>query len=494
MTKKILLGANYSIIEPLGLLHLSTVARQEGYDPKIMLVNDGNFGEIEAEVRKSSPDYVGFQSFTGNHLKAFNFLDRIKDNRVKTILGGPHATYFPTESVRHADYVVVSEGFDSLRRILRGEADKGIVHLMKTEPFPASDRENFYKDHPVHRDNPIKSIITKTGCPYSCTYCYNSSGLKNLEGQLGPDQYGEMKRALGKSGRLFVDSQRSVIGVLDELEMIKKVAPKTKMIYFQDDVFGSNIDWLREFSKKYDQSFKYHAQLRFEFANPNKASGRERLELLKASGCTGLTFAIESADPIVRKEVLRRNTGESLIFDTLTYASGCGFKVRTEQMLGLPLGATMDKTPINLDADLKTLELNVKLNEKTGLPNLAWASIFSPYSGTELARYCATHGFSDLDMDEIPATFFEKSILRFPKEWVGPDLSAENVPQWMDPEELKKYHQNLIDLRNTFSTFAGIPSGHELARDFIDQEDRSIGGLDAVLKKHKFDRIIYGVK
>jgi hypothetical protein len=249
-----------------------------------------------------------------------------------------------------------------------------------------------------------------------------------------------------------------------------------------------------EFAEKYDQSFEYHAQLRFEYADPNKASGRERLDLLKASGCTGFTFAIESADPVVRKEVLNRTTKEGVMFDTLAYASELGFKVRTEQMLGLPLGATTERTDINLDADLRTLELNVRLREETGLPNLAWASIFSPYSGTALARYCADHGFSDLDMDKLPSSFFDGSTLNFPRDWVGPELNVGDRSQWMNNEELAKYRKDLLDLRNLFSTFAAIPRGHELARDFLEQDDRSLKGLDAVSKKHKFDRIIYGVR
>jgi len=494
MSNKILLGANYSIIEPLGLLHLSSVAKQEGYDPKIMLVKDGDFSEMEAEIKRNSPDYVGFQSFTGNHLGVFDFFDRIRGEETKTILGGPHATYFPAESAKHSDYVVVSEGFNSLRRILNGAVDPGIVHLQKTEAFPPSDRVDFYRDHAVHRNNPIKSIITKTGCPYSCTYCYNSSGLANLKGQVGAAQLSEMKAALGKSDRLFVNSQRSVSDVLDEIALIKTVSPKTKMLYFQDDVFGANIDWLREFSKRYDKSFSYHAQLRFEYANPGKGPCKERLDLLKASGCTGLTFAIESADPIVRREVLNRNMDNGLVFNVLNYASQLGFKIRTEQMLGLPLGATEERTDINLDADLKILRMNVELRERTGLPNLAWTSIFSPYSGTELARYCAEHGFSDLNMDEIPNTFFDKSLLRFPKNWVGPSLTAEDSSLWLPAEELEVYRANLVDLKNHFSTFARIPRGHELARDFLSQDDRSAKKFDNLLKKHTFDRIIYYVK
>jgi radical SAM superfamily enzyme YgiQ (UPF0313 family) len=494
MPKKILFGANHSIIEPLGLLHLSTVAKEEGYDPQIMLARDGNFDEMLDEVRRQNPEYVGVQSFTGNHREAFDFLEAARSLGAKTIIGGPHPTYFPKESEAHADYVVISEGFNSLRRILRGDAEEGIVALVEKEPFPQSDREQFYRDSPVHRDNPIKSLITKTGCPFSCTYCYNSSNIDLLRGILSDEDFDRMEAAIGNGGRLFANSQRSVQDVLDEISGIRRMAPATKMIYFQDDVFGADLNWLEEFAQKFDCGIGYHAQMRFEAVNPDTAGGRSRLDLLKSSGCTGLTFAIESADPIVRREVLNRRMDQSLIFEALDYVGHLGLPVRTEQMLGLPLGATKVETPINIEADIETLRLNVELKQKTGRPDLAWASIFVPYVGTRLAKYSADHGFSDLNMADIPASFFESSTLKFPNRWVGPSLSTEDPSLWLSDSDQERHRKDLFDLRTCFSTFAQIPKGDELARDFLSQPDRSLVRLDKLLKGHSFDRIIYGTK
>jgi len=235
MTKSILLGANYSIIEPLGLLHLSTIAKQEGFDPKIILIKNGNFEEMESERKRTNPRYIGMQLFTGNHTDAFKYFNTIREFETEIIIGGPHATYFPKESSKHADYVVVSEGFNSFRRILQGRVKRGIIALEKQESFPLSDRESFYRDYKEHKQNPIKNIITKTGCPYSCTYCYNSSKLSNLEKELSRISYKKMKKVLGRGERLFVNAQRSVNEILSELESIKKFSSNTKMIYFQDD-------------------------------------------------------------------------------------------------------------------------------------------------------------------------------------------------------------------------------------------------------------------
>jgi len=491
---KVLLAARHSVLEQLGLMHLATVARQEGYDPKIMLDKNGDFRNVFEEVRRSGPAYVGVQSFTGNHIAAYDFLDSIRGLGAETIIGGPHPTYFPEESAKHADYAVVSEGFDPFRRILRGEASKGIVVPLRKESFPDPDRKSFYNDHPEHRANPIKNVITSTGCPYSCTYCYNSSRVDGLVDVVDSAQLDRMKDAFGKNTRLFVTSQRPVSDVLREIATIRSLAPKTKMIYFQDDVFGASLDWLEEFARKHD-GFPYHAQERFEYADSNGGNGGgKRLELLKSSGCTGITFAIESANPVVRREVLNRRTEQSLMFQVLEHASSLGLRVRTEQMLGLPLGATSVETPINIDADIETLALNVNLKEQTGLPDLAWASIFVPYYGTKLARDCERWGHSNLDMRDIPPSFFDKSTLKFPRNWVGPGLSPEDSSLWLPSDDQEKYVNDLSILRAGFAAFAHFPRGDEFARDFLDQPDSSLAGVGEILKAHLFDRRIYGTR
>ena len=82
---------------------------------------------------------------------------------------------------------------------------------------------------------------------------------------------------------------------------------------------------------------------------------------MRAAGGFSLTLAIESADDHVRKEVLDRATPESLMFDGMRNLRERGFRVRTEQITALPYGATSKPSPINIDADLELVELNVML-------------------------------------------------------------------------------------------------------------------------------------
>lgn len=453
---KILFAARYSVIEPLGLLHLSAIAKQEQWDPFIVLFRGTDFTDVSSAIECIKPDLVGFSLYTGNHQKV---LEYIKTLTIPTILGGYHATYFPDECLKYADYVVLSEGLHGLRSILRQEAPKGIVPFTQQEPITAPDRVTLYSAYPEFNNSPIKSIITHTGCPFACSYCYNSSKIN------------------GK--RLFPFSARTVKSVIGEIKNIIKFSPATKIVYFQDDVFGADLKWLKEFADK--NKIKFHAQTRFEYANPKSHVCRERLNILKDCGCTGLTLAIESASPVIRKELLNRHTPQDLIFSSMSYLSKVGFKVRTEQMLGLPYGLTKEKTSVGIKADLEILKLNVKLKEETGLPTLAWASIFSPYQGTVLGKYCKDNGFYEGDNVDAPETFFQRSVLQMKKEWMG---------QWMNGEELLDYRNKLDALRNIFQLSARLPKGHEFAEEFISGLP-TLDGLSATLRKFSYDTELY---
>ena len=132
--KRVLLGAKYSVIEPLGLLHLSSIAKEEGWQPKITLVKDNNFKDFDKTLNEFNPQYVGFTVYTGNHRQIFSYCDKLKEKNknIKIIFGGPHATYFPQESLRYADYVVVSEGFNGFREILKDNTPPRNNTLNKT--------------------------------------------------------------------------------------------------------------------------------------------------------------------------------------------------------------------------------------------------------------------------------------------------------------------------------------------------------------------------
>ena len=471
---RILLGAAYSVIEPLGLLHLGGLARNLGYATAYELVKDHDYSDFFDRIDEFRPDIVGFNVYTGNHLPLFAAFEKLKKDHptLTTIIGGPHATYFPAEGAQHADYVVMSEGFHGLRKILTEVPRKGIIPMSQIEDFPHPDRETFYAEHPVHRNSPIKSIITETGCPYQCCYCYNSSTVEDIKENMPAHEAQLIGSLSQRAGRLFPRNNRSIESVIKEAREIAEKWP-TQVIYMQDDVLGSDITnggFVEQLGLKWPQEvgLPFHGQMRWEMVKP------KRLDMLQKAGLFGLTLAIESSIPTIRSEILNRGMADQIVFDGMREVVSRGLKVRTEQITGLPYGGTRIKTPMNLEADLHLLAYNIKLKAETGGPTMAWASTLAPYVGTKLGAYCKTNGHyyylpEHVGNNDVPDTFFEASVLRFPKEWIGPSLKdkKDDSGVWLENQDLSAYRGQNAELRRKFNLFAEIPEGHLLAEQYL---------------------------
>jgi radical SAM superfamily enzyme YgiQ (UPF0313 family) len=493
---RILFGATYSSIEPLGLLYLSGLARDLGWEPHIRLVSRNDFTDFCKAVKELKPEVIGFTCYTGNHLPVYACFERVKKDypAIRTVIGGPHATYFPEMSLGFADNVVVSEGFDALTRILQRRVGRGILYPTRLMPFPQPERRRFYSDYPEHKINPIKNIITMTGCPFACTYCYNSSSIEGTMGsKLNAQEIERLKHILGSSGRLFPINMRSPQAVISEINSVMELSPETKLFYWQDDTLGvsRHLKFLKEFHRQYKLKIPFHGQTRFEILNPETQRGREVLETIQNIGFNGLTMAIEAADYMVRKEILNRAMTDEIIFNTTARLAQASFRLRTEQITGLPYGATTAKTAINLDADIAILKLNLELRRKTGLPNISWATTLIPYLGTAMSNYCIQHGFTTEEKTMNPEDgYHERSVLRHLKQYVGPSLlQKKDRPEiWLEHADQERYREQNTQLRYNFHVLAYLScladAEEFVARHLCKRTEFSAAALNADMRDY----------
>lgn len=493
---RILFGATYSSIEPLGLLYLSGLARDLGWDPHIRLIRHNDFSDFHQTVAELKPEIVGFTCYTGNHRSIYTCFDRIRQEHpaIRTVIGGPHATYFPKMSLDFADNVIVSEGFDALTRILQGRAGRGILYPTRLMDFPQPERRRFYRDYPEHKINPIKNIISMTGCPFACTYCYNSSNIRDTMGnKLPPEEIAALERVMGSAGRLFPINLRAPAAVIREISQVLELAPETKLFYWQDDTLGvaRHLEFLKEFHRQYTLKIPFHGQTRFEMIAPKTARGRQVLEIIKAIGFNGLTMAIEAADGVVRKEVLNRAMSDAIIFDAVAELGARGFRLRTEQITGLPYGATSARTAINLEADLAILKLNLDLRRKTGLPNISWATTLIPYLGTAMSDYCLKYGFVTAEAALNPEKgYHETSVLKHLRQYLGPALlrKKDEPSVWLPPAEQERYRRQNTQLRYNFHLLAylsGLPDAEAfVARHLQQSPEFSVAALNTDLRDY----------
>ncbi len=380
MRKRILMVARYYSIEPLGILYLTGLIRDAGWECRVVLVHESDFEPVYEAVRQWQPHLVGFQIWTGYHMHAFVACDKVRTMGVPVIIGGPHATYFDNDCAKHADYVVKGGGFGLLREILDDHSPSGIRFdkAGREEVFPLPDRGVVYDAYPELGRSPIKSIFSSVGCPFTCTYCYAPT-FNSMHGG-------------------FKLTMRPVSDIIAEARDVMDHWP-TKMFYFQDDIWGYEKRWLEEFAERWPQEVDvpFHVQIRLELTR--HAAGDRRLDLFAEAGCSGISLAIESGNDFLRDHVLFRHMPGELIEEGCKKIMERGMTLRTEQILAVPFSDTT--------TDLATLGLNSRIQ-----PTMMWTSILAPYAGTDMGTIASNYGFYNGNNDDLAESFFDRSVLQ----------------------------------------------------------------------------------
>jgi radical SAM superfamily enzyme YgiQ (UPF0313 family) len=195
-----------SLFLPLGPMYLIERLRQEEYE--VTFLDGGTAGTADEVVDALRDDTiaVGVSTMSGSQLK--NALDIVRHVRrraadIPIIWGGVHVTALPEQSLRaeEVDYIVWGEGegpfitvLDALRRerpeTLHGVAgvgcktggkyvigaNSGYTDMGRTFHLPYDmlemDRYRRKMALGAEREYPV---WTSRGCPFSCTFCSNSS-------------------------------------------------------------------------------------------------------------------------------------------------------------------------------------------------------------------------------------------------------------------------------------------------------------------------------
>jgi len=445
-------------IEPLGIMQLSACLKKAGHETDLVTTEEG----YKEKIREWKPEIIAYSVMTGNHK---NFLELNKELKKKfnfiSLFGGPHATFFRDLIEEDGvDVVCIGEGDEAVvelaNRLETGENIKTIPNLnvknsgeiykntvrdliedLDDLPFP--DREIVNKYEKI-RNDPIKHFIAGRGCPYNCRYCFN-------------EKYAEVYNGKGRRVRF-----RSVNNVIEEVkDVINKYS--TRVVYFQDDTFILNKEWLREFSEKYKEiGLPFHCHVRANLVD------EEIVRLLKEANCYSVHIAAETADDKLRNEVLNRNMSKEEIINACKLLRKYRIRFMMQSMIGLPGGS--------LEKDFETLKLNIKCK-----PTYAWVSIFQPYPGTELEKYCKENGYlEDINYDDIASNFYERSILN-----IEDKKKIEHLQRWFGytVEHPFLYYSGLLKLFISFPRWKGLNRWYRnLYRNFRDRKDNELYGVE----------------
>lgn len=338
--------------ERLGIEYLSAALKKAGHETELALDLSlfpgrdlvsrtlagvfGGSGEIVRKTRDFRPDIACFSVVTQDYRWALGAASTVKavSPRTMTAFGGPHATAVPDRVIRekNVDVCCIGEGDAAIVQLadaVAAEKDHSeIANLwVKSESgisknpcrpliedmdgLPSPDKDLYYRDYASML--PGYTIQASRGCPFTCSYCHNSrlSGL-----------YGASARHLRR---------RSPGNVLSEL-----VAARRRYgfdhIRFEDEVFSTDIAWLREFLPRYARE----VGLSFDCSIHPKFAGPEVIALLKSAGCAVARMGVQSINENTRRDTLDRRHTNDEIKTILADCRKSGLFVVCDNIFGLP--------------------------------------------------------------------------------------------------------------------------------------------------------------
>lgn len=282
---------------PLGLVQLAAVLEEQKIDVKIIDCTALNMGRqaLAEAIRQEQPDIVGATALTSFLYKAVEVAEVAKDvdRRIITVLGGPHATYLPEETLKEnaaIDIVACGEGeriiVDLVRYIERGgqlSEVRGIGFrsngsVILTEPQPLVDVDKL--PLPAYHLLPMQkyyfallgrfaTVIASRGCPHRCTFCSEWRFWGGRWRQRDPKKIG------------------------DELELLVRKY-KIESIWFGDDCFNVSAEMVRGICdeiKTRNLSFNWFYQGRADLL----VEHRDLLPLMRETGNRMVQIGIEAS-------------------------------------------------------------------------------------------------------------------------------------------------------------------------------------------------------
>ncbi|MBN2482681.1 MAG: B12-binding domain-containing radical SAM protein [Candidatus Omnitrophica bacterium] len=287
---------------PLTLAYLAAILKKTGHQVHIIDANilRLSFAEVIKEIRKSDPDILGFTVTTATFHNVRAWIKKIKEIvSLPVIIGGALVSIYPHEVMAHPeiDYALQGSGLSALPEFLTVLGNSGDLNSVSGLCFRKDDvlyvnpredqQDSFLKmPHPARELLPngryfssfsqrknFTAVVTMKGCPFECTYCSRPDPLQI----------------------------RDIDDVIEELkECYDRFSVRD--VDFYDTVFTLDrqrtIDLCQRIRRN-RLSLSWMARTRIHLVD------EELLKEMAQSGCRMLMYGIESADPMIQKNLNR---------------------------------------------------------------------------------------------------------------------------------------------------------------------------------------------
>jgi len=381
--KTLLINPPYPFSEipilPMGLSYLAGVLEHGGHEVQVLdlLVSKYSKEKIKNKLKECQPDIVGVTSVTLNYPIASEILKYTKsvDKDVITIIGGPHVTFAPVETLTEApwiDIVVKGEGERTILDIVSGkklaEID-GIAYRDKADGIKMTGERHLIENldglpSPAKHLFPLSrylaldvhaSILTGRGCPFNCIFCVGS--------KMGG------RRVRYRNPKLIID------------EIEQDLATGFREVNFEDDHLTLNHQHLNAICDEIiarGLKFNWSAFSRVDTVN------LEILRKMRQAGCTWLLYGVESGNQEIL-DIIKKKITLQKVKDAVDMAKEVGIGILASFILGLP-----GETPETMRQSLQFAQ---------GLKASYGFHVLSPFPGTEVREKAAEYGIEILTSD-----------------------------------------------------------------------------------------------
>ena len=338
--------------------------------------------EVRSIIKEYKPTVVGISTMTPNFASACNVAQLVKefDENILVIVGGPHPSIAGKSSMAcpYIDIAVRGEGEKTIVDLLNAVSKsdcidnvKGIMfrngkHVIENVPqdyiqsldtlcFPFDNASEVLKDYEYYPITAFNNVFANRGCPYACSFC-GSRGIWSKKVRFRPIDH--------------------LIAEIKNLQNMGVVS-----IYFCDDTFGVNKDWIVIFCNsliKHCFGLKWSCEIHANIIDDKV------LSIMKKAGCYKIELGIESGNNDILEKMKKQITIEKAL-EACNKIRRHGLELHAYFMAGFPFETEST--------------LNDTLNAINKIDGHIMISVFTPYPGTELFEFCRENGLIDEKYD-----------------------------------------------------------------------------------------------
>ena len=386
----------------LGLGYLASFLKKNLPGTKLSLsfAQDDYLGDIE----KAKPDLVGFSSLTHTFNSQVEKAKKVKEKfTLPIIFGGVHISLVPQALPQWAEAGVISEGEETLSRLLKHFEKTGKLQTAKIPALVYWQKDKLRITSSAHLIEPIDKIpspdwdflqigkkgpghiMTSRGCPFHCRFCEAGKFWKKY--RLHSPQY-----------------------VVKEIETIYQRYGRDELVIMDDLFFidKARIERIKDLLVKK----KLTRKMRFEVIGRADLFSEEVAKILSKMNVFAISFGMESGS----EKILRYLKNDTVTLEQIRKAVKLAKKYRM-QVLGTFMVGSPGETEKEIEKTIGFIkELNI---DQVGV------NVTTPFPGTQLWEVAKKKGLVEDDQWDD-------------RLWAMRDVNERNINQKLLLTEIPK--------------------------------------------------------